>query len=269
MSKIDFADLSGAIRRAHLGWGFGKALVALLAIGTLALGCRTTAEPDPPQEPAQEVESVVEVQPEAEAVAVTEAETTEEPKDQPGGPWNLRPDQEVSLFDGKSLGQWKVTDFGGQGDVHVKDGAIYLEMGSYATGITWSGPVVRTDYEITLEGMRVDGSDFFCALTFPVGESPCTLVLGGWGGTLCGLSNLDYYDASENDTTTFYPFKNKTWYHVRLHVRPERIQAWIDGEDLVDVNIKDRKLDIRAEMDLCQPLGIATWVTTGRFVTFV
>ena len=93
-------------------------------------------------------------------------------------------------------------------------------MGSYATGITWNGPIVRMDYEISLDAMRVDGSDFFCALTFPVGENPCTLVLGGWGGTLCGLSNLDYYDASENETTTFYAFEKNTWYHVRLRVIP-------------------------------------------------
>jgi hypothetical protein len=63
-----------------------------------------------------------------------------------------------TLFDGHSLGQWKVTDFGGQGDVYVKDGAIYLEMGSYATGITWTGPVIRMNYEITLEAMRVEGT---------------------------------------------------------------------------------------------------------------
>ena len=33
-----------------------------------------------------------------------------------------------------------------------------------------------------------------------------TLVLGGWGGSLCGLSSLDYMDASENQTTTFVSF---------------------------------------------------------------
>jgi hypothetical protein len=174
-----------------------------------------------------------------------------------------RPGQQVSLFDGKTLGQWKVTDFGGQGDVYVKDGAIFMEMGSYATGITWTGPVVRMNYEITLQAQRVEGTDFFCALTFPVAENPCTLVLGGWGGSLCGLSNLDYYDAANNETTQFIQFENGKWYDVRLRVVPNRIQAWLNGEELVDVDTTGRKIDIRIEMDLCQPLGIATWVTTG------
>jgi len=35
-----------------------------------------------------------------------------------------------SLFDGKTLGHWQITDFGGQGDVYVKDGSIYLDMGN-------------------------------------------------------------------------------------------------------------------------------------------
>jgi hypothetical protein len=175
----------------------------------------------------------------------------------------LEPGQEISLFDGRTLGQWKPTDFGGQGQVHIKDGAIYLEMGSYATGITWAGPVVRMNYEITLEAMRVEGHDFFCGLTFPVGENPCTLILGGWGGGLCGLSSLNHFDASENETTRILSFENGKWYHVRLRVVPNRIQAWLDDESLVDVDTTDKKIDIRLEMDLCQPLGIATWVTTG------
>jgi hypothetical protein len=173
---------------------------------------------------------------------------------------------ETSLFDGKTLGHWKITDFGGQGKVYVKDGSIYLEQGNDMTGITWTGPLVRMNYEITLEAMRVSGSDFFCGLTFPVNENCCSLILGGWGGSLCGLSNIDYYDAANNETTRFVSFENGKWYHVRLRVIPNHIQAWLqeEGEEpLVDIDITGRKIDTRAEVDLSQPLGIATWQTAG------
>jgi len=172
-------------------------------------------------------------------------------------------DEPISLFDGQSLGQWKSTDFGGQGEVSVQDGAIHMAMGSYMTGITWTGPVVRMNYEITLEAMRVAGNDFFCGLTFPVGERPCTLVLGGWGGSVCGLSSIDYYDASENPTTRIVSFETGKWYFVRLRVTPDRIQAWLDGEDLVDFETTDHKIGIRMEVEESQPLGIATWNTAG------
>lgn len=171
--------------------------------------------------------------------------------------------QEMSLFDGKTLGHWEITDFGGQGDVYVKDGSIFLEMGNYITGITWTGPLVRTNYEISLDAMRVVGSDFFCGLTFPVGDRPCTLILGGWGGQLCGLSSIDNFDASENETTQFIPFENGQWYHVNLRVMPDRIEAWLDNQEIVNIDTTNRDIDIRIEVELSQPLGIATWMTTG------
>jgi hypothetical protein len=172
----------------------------------------------------------------------------------------------ISLFDGKTLGNWKITDFGGQGKVYVKDGCIYMEQGNDMTGITWAGPLVRMNFEITLEAMRVSGSDFFCGLTFPVNDKCCSLILGGWGGSLCGLSNIDYYDAANNETTRFVSFENGKWYHVRLRVVPNHITAWLqeEGEEpLVDIDITGRKIDTRAEVDLSQPLGIATWQTAG------
>ena len=190
-----------------------------------------------------------------------------EPKPEPPAPPATPvPPAEISLFDGKTLGNWKITDFGGQGKVYVKDGSIYLEQGNDMTGITWAGPLVRMNYEITLEAMRVSGSDFFCGFTFPVNDKYCSLILGGWGGSLCGLSNIDYYDAANNETTRFVSFENNKWYHVRLRVTPNRIQAWLqeEGEEaLVDMDITGRKIDTRAEVDLCQPMGVATWQTAG------
>jgi hypothetical protein len=171
--------------------------------------------------------------------------------------------QEMSLFDGRTMGLWKPSDFLRSGHVSIKDGAIHIPQGNNMTGITWTGPVIPMNYEITLEGMRVEGSDFFCALTFPVGENPCTLVLGGWGGNICGLSSLDGYDASENLTTQSVQFETGRWYHVRLRVVPNRIQAWLDAEPLVDVDTTGRRIGIRIEVEESRPLGIATWRTEG------
>ncbi len=170
---------------------------------------------------------------------------------------------ETSLFDGETLGQWKITDFGGQGDVYVKDGVIFLEMGNDLTGVTWAGPLVRMNYEITLEVMRVIGTDFFCGLTFPVDANCCSLILGGWGGSVCGLSSLDYYDAADNETTQIIDFEKGRWYRVRLRVTPIKIEAWLDEEKIVDVDTAGRIIDTRIEVEPSKPLGIATWQTTG------
>src|ERR1700726_2348037 len=77
----------------------------------------------------------------------------------------------TKLFDGKSLAGWKATNFGGEGEVSVKDGAVVLEQGSDMTGITYAGKdLPRINYELTLEGKKNKGSDFFCTTTFPVGD---------------------------------------------------------------------------------------------------
>src|SRR5205814_9267745 len=95
----------------------------------------------------------------------------------------IKPDKEaaewVSLFDGKTLGKWKPTEFGGQGEIAVKDGAIMIPTGNDMSGVTWSGKEwPKMNYEIALEAQRVDGSDFICGLTFAVRNDPCRLVLG-------------------------------------------------------------------------------------------
>ena len=171
----------------------------------------------------------------------------------------------LKLFDGKTLKGWKPTEFGGEGEVRVKDGVLYLEVGSDLTGVTWQDPkkLPKTNYEITLEAMRVDGFDFFCGLTVPVKDSFCSLIIGGWGGGVCGISCVDGYDASENDTTTYREFKSKQWYKIKMRVTDTRIRAWIGKEEIVDQDIRDKKINVRIEVELSQPLGFASWQTTA------
>jgi hypothetical protein len=169
-----------------------------------------------------------------------------------------------SLFDGKTLGKWKPTEFGGQGESVVEDGKLLLTHGEPLTGVTWQGePPARMNYEIELDAQRIDGADFFCGLTFPVNKTCASLIVGGWGGSLCGISCLDDNDAANNDTTKIRDFKNKQWYHVRLRVEPEQIQAWIDDEQIVKTLIKDRKINVRGEVEASQPLGIASFQSSA------
>lgn len=169
-----------------------------------------------------------------------------------------------SLFDGKSLKGWKSTNFGGEADVAVEDGAIVMDRGSNMTGITYDrDDFPKTNYEVTLEGKRLKGIDFFCTTTFPVGKDYCSLVVGGWAGAVVGLSSIDDRDASENETRKNMGFDNDKWYRVRIRVTPERISAWIDKDQVVDIATKGRKISIRPECDLSRPFGICTWSTVG------
>lgn len=194
------------------------------------------------------------------AVAVTHIAAGDD-KDKPAAkPLTPRPWE--ALFDGKTLKGWKTADFPGKGKVTVADGELHIGPGEPAAGIVRDGePPARMNYEIELEAMRTDGHDFFCGLTFPVNKDPCTLICGGWGGTLVGLSSIDDLDASENQTATIRQFKEKTWYKIRLRVTKTHITAWIDNEQVIEQELEGRKISIRTEVEPCVPLGISTWYT--------
>jgi Domain of Unknown Function (DUF1080) len=165
------------------------------------------------------------------------------------------------LFDGQTLQGWQLTNFGGQGNVRVEDGTLILEMGSDLTGITWKREFPKMNYEVALEAKRVEGSDFFCGVTFPVGDSFCSLILGGWGGTVVGLSSIDGKDASENSTSRLMNFDLNRWYRVRLRVGEREIEAWIDDQKVVNQELAGHRIGIRPEVDLSRPFGIASWRT--------
>ncbi len=173
---------------------------------------------------------------------------------------------EVSLFNGKDLTGWKIADeaeFEWHGKVYVKDGAVFLEAGNMMTGIRWMGEFPTSNYEVSLDAMRVSGYDFFCGMTFPVAKSWCTRIVGGWGGMVVGLSNVDDFNASENNTTVGMNFDSKRWYHIRVRVTDARIQVWIDKDRVIAQDRAGHKFGVWEEQNPIRPFGAATWNTGG------
>ena len=178
----------------------------------------------------------------------------------------------TSLFDGRSLSGWKVTEFAGGGDVDVDRGfrggppAIVVKPGVMLSGFNYTREVPKTNFEISLETMKIEGNDFICGLTFPVGDSHASLILGGWGGGVVGISSIDDRDASENETTKFMAFPKERWYNVRMRVTPAKLEAWLDDKKIVDQEVANRKISLRrGEISRSIPLGISTFQTSAAF----
>lgn len=177
---------------------------------------------------------------------------TDNPASHPLKPWNVAA---TAMFEE-------------HGPVTVVDTTIVLQSGNPATGITHKPPVPRIDYEIHLEAKRIAGNDFFCGLTFPIGDASCSLILGGWGGSTVGLSNIDAQSANENESTTFIDFKNGQWYRIRLQVTTSRIDVWIDADPVIGIETGNHTFDIWWEQEPMRPLGIATWNTSAAIRNF-
>ena len=179
------------------------------------------------------------------------------------------------LFDGESLAGWSVPVYGGDGEVDVQEGNIVIGRGEQMTGIRYEKEFPKVDYEIRYEARRTGGYDFFAACTFPVNESFCTFINGGWGGGTVGLSSINGCDASENETSTYFDFKDNTWYRFRMQVTADRIQIgitphdkegnWLTENSLVDLEVSDdTRCSTRMEVDQYKPLGFCTWSTEGQ-----
>jgi len=174
------------------------------------------------------------------------------------------PEGGTLLFNGKDLEGWKITNFGTEGPIQVSDGKIIINMGDGCSGITWTKDFPKVNYEINLEARRTVGNDFFCGLTFPVNNSYCSYIVGGWGGPVIGLSCIDGLDAGDNETKSIMRLDKDVWYKIKLQVTPEKIIGWINNEKIVDFNYTNRELSIRPEVELSKPFGICTWITTAE-----
>jgi len=168
------------------------------------------------------------------------------------------------LFDGKGLGGWAVaeeSEFAMHGKIYASDGKLFLGKGDPMSGVVWGREFPRTNYELALDAMRVEGDDFFCGLTFPVAKAQCSLIVGGWGGSVVGLSNVDDLHAAENKTTRSMHLDRNEWYRIRLRVTPAKIEAWIDTDKVIDLATKGRKLTIWPQQKPMTPLGISAYYT--------
>lgn len=179
--------------------------------------------------------------------------------------------QRWDLLGAAMVPQWQALTIEGAGKPQIGPGEIVLPEGAPMTAVRFGGweamglPVV--DYAIEYEAMRVAGQDFFGAVTFPIRslKTCATLVNGGWGGGLVGISNIDEQSANENATRSEHRFVNGQWYRFRLEVRSEEIKGWLDGRLIINASIKARTISLRAgDIEQCAPFGLATYGTTGK-----
>lgn len=213
----------------------------------------------PPAAEADPAEAAANETADAEGAEAAEVAEAAEADGEPG---------EIELFNGVDLDGWESTRFGGEGEVFVnEDGYLEFGFGAVITGVHWTGePPATSNYEIELEAMKLDGNDFFCALTFPVGDSHGTFVLGGWGGGVVGISCVDDLNASENETMSIEGFERDRWFLVRVRVTDERLEAWIDDRKMVDLPLEGRKISLLpGDIELSKPIGIAAYQTRAQY----
>lgn len=177
-------------------------------------------------------------------------------------------DSWTPLFDGKTLDGWNVltkTEYETGGPVKISEDTINIGKGLPYSSIYRKGKVPGENFEFELEAMRTEGADIFCGLVFPVGTNFVSMICGGWGNSVHGLSNVNYMNASENQTSVFREFKDKTWYTIKVRVTKPRVQVWIDGKETINQERPQNAFEPYPGLEAFQPLGIFTWETGSAF----
>ena len=78
----------------------------------------------------------------------------------------------ISLFDGKTLKGWEACNYAGIGEIKVipKDSSVLINRGEILSGIRLKEfdkrKLPSVNYEISMEGRRVQGDDFFVVSHF-------------------------------------------------------------------------------------------------------
>ena len=193
------------------------------------------------------------------------------PEDHRAAPPANGPGAWRELVGGESPAGWRRLDFGGDGGaVGFAEGSIKLGRGMPLAAVVIDDPSFAPpadDYELVARARKLDGRDFFCALTFPVPEKEahCTFVAGGWGGGVTGLSNIDHLDANRNRTRSSLFYETGLWYELRVEVRRGRIRCWVDERLVVNALIADRLVSLRpGDIEQCAPLGLASYETAAE-----
>ena len=179
------------------------------------------------------------------------------------GKLSMKPGEDgwISLFNGKDLAGWKVPNFGGEADVTVEDGIMTIGMGAMVSGIALNQDFpFKSNFEIEVTAMRTMGSDFYAAITCPVGaDGFVTFINGGWGGSVFGFSSINGFDASENETMELLSTKANQWYTFRVKVYDDRIEGWMDDKLVTKAMREGNTFTTRFEVDYSKPVGVTNY----------
>lgn len=166
------------------------------------------------------------------------------------------------LFDGTNLEEWQLGVYGEPDDYELQGDGVVIPQTAALAGMTYTGALPEAPYRLVVEATKLYGGDFFLGVTFPVRDAHLTLVVGGWGGVVSGLSSLDGKDAARNATKTVRHFPNGKRHVVAIEVDDARVDVTIDGEPFLGTSLEGVELGMRVEVEPSRPLGIATFATS-------
>lgn len=149
---------------------------------------------------------------------------------------------------------------GDAGRWSVDDGDLMQQSMSTNVRCTFGDPD-WTDYELSLQARKTGGSEGFLILFRVENEEQFYwLNLGGWGNS---RHQLERGRKGEGRWGTVGPaveggIETGRWYDIRVRCEDRHIQAWLDGEKIIDWTDGEKAV-------MKGRVGVGTWSTQARF----
>jgi hypothetical protein len=65
-------------------------------------------------------------------------------------------------------------------------------------------------------------------------------------------------------------FEKDKWFKIRVRVTDDKLEAWLDEDQMVDLELKDRKISLLpGDIELSVPVGIASYQTRAQYRNIV
>lgn len=176
--------------------------------------------------------------------------------------------QWIKLFDGKTLDNWiplEKTDYNMDSRAEVTNSYIRLAKGVPYSAIIIDAKFPKTNYEIKLRAQRLERDDIFCGILFPVKDSYCSAVFGGWGNWIVGLSCVDEMFADENSAGDTMHFTNNEWYEIRMRVTDKAITAWVHDTQVIHQDLEDHRISPYPGLEMFGPFAFFTYDTAAAY----
>lgn len=146
----------------------------------------------------------------------------------------------------------------GIGDWSIEDGELIQSALITDVNIVFGDPSWQ-DYEITLQGLKESGAEGFMVL-FRAQDSDefYWLNLGGWGNTRHAIEKERNGSRGAIGPDRDGRIESDRWYDIRIRCEGNRIQCWLDGEQIIDMRDANNPF-------LSGMVGLGTWGTQARY----
>ncbi len=153
-----------------------------------------------------------------------------------------------------------------RGTWQIKNDNLRCQTGNKVACISFPVDALGNSYDLSFNVVRHQGR-YSAAVYLPTSIGNVTFDLDGWGSRQSGIQALDKQDLRHHSQGFRFGMENGTSYQLRLEVRENYVDAYIDGKKVNHCNLTGKTGSIIANWDIPRKhaISLAAWQSEMTF----